>query len=232
MPIYRLTEEIAFPPPSDAEDGLLAVGGDLSVARLLLAYRSGIFPWYSRGEPILWWSPDPRCVLYPEWFHCSRRLGRVLRSGVFRVSMDTAFERVILSCARIRRRHERGTWIVPAMQRAYLNLHEAGFAHSVECWRGDALVGGLYGVCIGGVFFGESMFARESDASKVALATLVRHCGLWGIGLIDSQVANSHMLGLGAREVARDAYLAALGPLLERPTRGGRWTVVSEAGLG
>lgn len=228
MALHRLTRELWFPPVDEADEGLLAFGGDLSPERLLLAYRSGIFPWYSRGEPILWWSPDPRAVLFPEKFHCSRSLARELRRGTFSVTMDLAFAEVIVSCAKARRRHERGTWIVPAMRDAYVRLHQLGYAHSVECWHEGSLAGGLYGVCLGGVFFGESMFSNVPNASKAALAALIAHCPKFGIDLIDSQVANDHMLSLGAVEVTRREYLERLSLLVERERVPGPWKINAE----
>ena len=174
MPVFVLSEELVFPPPRlAAADGLLAVGGDLSGERLLLAYRMGIFPWYSEGEPILWWSPDPRLVLYPREFRIPRSLAKVIRRGDFTVSMDQAFQDVIGECARVRRESGEGTWIVPEMLEAYCGLYRAGVAHSVEVWREGQLAGGLYGVALGRSFFGESMFTRVTNASKVALAALV-----------------------------------------------------------
>ena len=168
MPIFALSEEVVFPPPRLAtREGLLAIGGDLSAERLLRAYRQGIFPWYSDDEPILWWSPDPRLVLYPREFHLSRSLERTIRRGDFSVTMDRAFERVIRECGRVRRETGEGTWIVAEMVEAYCGLHRAGFAHSVEVWQADDLAGGLYGVSLGRCFFGESMFTRVSNASKV-----------------------------------------------------------------
>nr|AUN36961.1 leucyl/phenylalanyl-tRNA--protein transferase [uncultured bacterium] len=226
MSIYRLPKALWFPPVDEAEDGLLAVGGDLSPERLLLAYRSGIFPWYSRGEPILWWSPDPRAVLFPGEFHCSRSLAKEIRRGGFSVTMDTAFPQVIQSCAKAPRKHEAGTWIVPQMQAAYIQMHELGYAHSIETWREGQLVGGLYGMCLGGMFFGESKFSSTADASKIALAALVAHCPVWGLALIDSQVANPHMLSLGARDITRTEYLCHLARLLEGERPPGKWTVV------
>ena len=225
MSIYRLPRELWFPPVDEAEDGLLAVGGDLTPGRLLLAYRSGIFPWYSRGEPILWWSPDPRAILLPGEFHCARSLARELKRGSFQVTMDTAFPEVIALCAKAKRKRERGTWIVPAMQKAYTHMHELGHAHSVECWQEGQLAGGLYGVCLGGVFFGESMFSNVPNASKAALAALVARCGAMGIDLIDSQVANDHMLSLGAREIPRAEYIARLRALVDAPRKPGRWQI-------
>ena len=226
MPIFRLSPELIFPDPNLAEDGLLAVGGDLSLERLLLAYSSGIFPWYSAGEPIMWWSPDPRTVITPESLHVSRSLERTLRRGTFRVTFDTAFPEVIRACASIPRRHEDGTWITSAMIRAYTALHEAGFAHSIECWQGDTLAGGLYGISLGGCFFGESMFSRVPDASKVALVSLVRHLTEYDIDLLDCQLTTAHLLSLGAYEVPRDYFLHLVSARLTRPTRKGRWSVL------
>jgi leucyl/phenylalanyl-tRNA--protein transferase len=224
MPIFRITDDLVFPDPRLADDGLLAVGGDLSHERLLLAYRHGIFPWYSAGEPILWWSPDPRMILLPKELHVSQRLRRTIRQGVFRVTLDTAFPEVIHACARVPRKHEKGTWITAAMTHAYIGLHHEGYAHSVECWRGNSLVGGLYGLSLGACFFGESMFSRESNASKVAIATLAAQLEQWGIDLIDCQVANPHLFRLGGREIPRDAYLVLLRQALRTPTRRGAWT--------
>lgn len=223
MPVFRLTEELAFPPPMLAEDGLLAVGGDLSEGRLLLAYRMGIFPWYSEGDPILWWSPDPRFILLPEEFHVSRRLQRTLRSGRFTVTADRAFGEVIKACATVPREGQDGTWITRKMIAAYRRLHAAGYAHSVECWLGDELVGGLYGVSLGGCFFGESMFSRVSDASRVALARLVAQVSAWGFDLIDCQVPTEHLGRWGAREVSRSEFLGCLGKSLRRESVCGIW---------
>ena len=186
-------------------DGLLAIGGDLSAARLLDAYRQGIFPWYGQGQPILWWSPDPRLVLFPGELRISRSLRRTLRKGHFRVSMDTDFAGVIGACAGPRDGAD-GTWITRPMQAAYIRLHEVGHAHSVECRLDGELAGGLYGVSIGRVFFGESMFARRSDASKVAFVWLVRQLQRWGFGLIDCQVHTRHLASLGARDIPRQEF--------------------------
>jgi leucyl/phenylalanyl-tRNA--protein transferase len=201
-----------FPPPEQALDdpeGLLAAGGDLSPARLLAAYRRGIFPWYSPGQPVLWWSPDPRTVLFPEEFKVSRSLAKTLRNGQFRIAMDEDFSGVIDGCA-APRPHAPGTWITPEMREAYLRLHRLGHAHSIETWRGGELLGGLYGVRLGGVFFGESMFSRARDASKVALAHLVQVCGRNSIGVIDCQLASRHLSSLGARSIPRAQFLALL----------------------
>jgi len=222
--IYRLYRGTAFPDPESAEpDGLLAVGGDLSERRLVAAYASGIFPWYSAGSPILWWSPNPRMVLFPGEVHVSRSLRRTVLSGRYQVRADTAFSRVIRRCAEKERPDQDGTWIVPEMIEAYERLHEGGVAHSVEAFEGGALVGGLYGVSLGAAFFGESMFAHDTDASKVAFVVLVEQLRRWGIPLVDCQVYTEHLARFGAREWPRRDFLAALHAALERPTRLGPW---------
>jgi leucyl/phenylalanyl-tRNA--protein transferase len=228
MPVYRLTKELLFPPPDHAEpDGLLAVGGDLSIERLLLAYQLGIFPWYGEGLPILWWSPDPRLILEPGGFHTSRRLRRILRQGRFQVSFDRSFAAVILACATVPRRDQDGTWIVGEMQRAYIRLHELGYAHSVESWFEGNLVGGVYGVSLGKCFFGESMFSYESDASKAAMAVLIGHLAKWEFHMLDAQVTTRHLLSLGAKEIPRNVFLEKLRVALQFPTMRGRWNVES-----
>lgn len=205
-----------FPDPSYAlvePDGLLAVGGDLSPARLLNAYRQGIFPWYSEGEPILWWSPNPRAVLFPDQLKISRSLRKTLRKHPFRVTLDTDFARVIESCSESRLDKdgsESGTWITEAMKEAYIGLHRIGFAHSVEVWQEDELMGGLYGVSMGKVFYGESMFSRRSDASKVGFAHLVRQLSEWDFALIDCQVHTDHLASLGAIDIPRDDFMTLL----------------------
>ncbi len=204
-------------------DGLLAVGGDLGIKRLLIAYSMGIFPWYPEGSPILWWSPDPRLVLFPDELKISRSLRRTLRKGSFMVTMDTAFEQVIRSCAELHRTGKGGTWITDDMVRAYIRLHKAGQAHSVESWADGKLSGGLYGVSVGSVFFGESMFARKSDASKAAFAFLVERLRQWGCTVIDCQVTTSHLRRLGAREIPRREFLALLEEGINQPTRKGSW---------
>lgn len=224
MPVYRLSDEILFPPADHAEDGLLAVGGDLSPERLLTGYSQGIFPWYSDGQPILWHSPDPRFVLTAETFRVPRRLERARRKdGGFTLSLDEAFEDVIDACARAPRPTQRGTWITEEMKEAYLELHRLGFAHSAEAFRDGKLAGGLYGVSLGAVFFGESMFARESNASKAALVALVRQLQRWGIELIDCQIYTPHLERFGAESVSRADYLESLRRALAKPTRRGRW---------
>jgi leucyl/phenylalanyl-tRNA--protein transferase len=222
--IYRLERKPLFPDPEDAEpDGLLAVGGDLSPPRLLAAYAAGIFPWFSDGGPILWWSPDPRLVLRPEWLHVPRSLSRTLRRGTYRVRADTAFGEVIRRCASSARPGQRGTWITPEMVEAYERLHHMGVAHSFEAWEGARLAGGLYGVSLGGAFFGESMFAERPDASKVAFVAAVRWLAARGIALVDCQVRTEHLLRFGAREVRRAEFLADLARALQRPSLLGRW---------
>ena len=232
MPIFALTGEPVFPPPQLAEeDGLLAVGGDLRPERLLEAYRAGIFPWYSDGQPILCWSPDPRLVLFPGEFHRSRSLRKTGKRGIFEVRFDTAFTAVIAACARAPRSYGEGTWITRAMRSAYTRLHRLGYAHSVECWHDGALAGGLYGISLGSCFFGESMFAHMTDASKMALSALVDLCRAWACEFIDCQVTNEHLLSLGAREIPRSDFLERLRRNLERPTRQGCWRDAAPAAL-
>ncbi len=201
-----------FPDPGyalDEPNGLLAVGGDLSPARLLNAYRQGIFPWYSDGQPILWWSPAPRTVLFPDRLKVRRSLQKRLRNGGFQISFDRAFGEVIEACSESRHDQD-GTWITEAMKQAYTTLHHLGFAHSVEVWQDGKLVGGLYGVSMGKVFFGESMFSRERDASKVALVALVKKLHAWGFALIDCQVGSEHLFSLGAEAILREDFLHRL----------------------
>jgi len=217
LPIYRLNRRLVFPPPEHAEDGLLAVGGDLSPDRLLLAYRSGIFPWYDEDSPILWHSPDPRCVFVLSKMHASRSLRRVLTRGVYEVRYDTAFGRVIRACKEAKRGGGGGTWITDEMEDAYGKLHELGYAHSVESYKDGELAGGLYGVSIGRMFFGESMFTWQPDASKVALMKLAERLRAGGSTFMDSQVANPLTLSLGAEEWPRSEYLARLPAELLAP---------------
>ncbi|MBU4228711.1 MAG: leucyl/phenylalanyl-tRNA--protein transferase [Desulfurivibrionaceae bacterium] len=225
MPVFQLSDSLLFPPPALArEDGLLAVGGDLSVARLLLAYQDGIFPWYSRGEPILWWSPNPRLVLFPEEFHLSKRLGRTIRQQIFTLTFDTDFSGVINQCAHLRLEEGDGTWLSAEMVEAYQNLHDLGHAHSVECWQEGKLVGGLYGVSLGAVFFGESMFSLVRDSSKVALAGLVDRLQGWDFELIDCQVGTGHLQRLGAREIPGEEFSRRLARAVARPGRQGKWS--------
>ena len=224
MPVFRLSEEFIFPPVYLAsEGGLLAVGGDLSPERLRLAYGQGIFPWYADEEPILWWSPDPRLILNPKEIRISRSLQRTLNKSLFRVTMDRAFDQVIQACAHLRLQSGESTWIVEDMIQAYCRLHKDGFAHSVEAWQGQELAGGLYGVSLGGCFFGESMFTRVSNASKIAFVHLVHQLSAWSFTLIDCQVTTGHLMRFGAREVPRTAFIKLLNKALELPTRRGRW---------
>ncbi len=215
-----------FPDPNTAEtepNGLLAVGGDLSPRRLLNAYCQGLFPWYSEDQPILWWSPDPRMVLYPTELHVSRRLRKTLRRGRLEVSVDRAFEAVIQACAGPRR-GATGTWLLSEMIDAYRRLHALGHAHSVETWLEGELVGGLYGVAQGAAFFGESMFSTVPDASKVALVSLVEHCLRTGIELIDCQVYSEHLESLGAREIPRSEFLEQIGTALTHQAPEAIWS--------
>lgn len=203
-------------------DGLLAIGGDLSSAQILAAYRQGIFPWYSSGQPILWWSPNPRAVLIPAQIKISRSMHKTLRQGKFNVTFDTCFESVITNCA-ASRKNSRGTWITTEMQSAYQRLHLEGYAHSVEVWRDDILVGGLYGISLGSIFFGESMFSLVSDASKVALISLTSQLHRWGFTLIDCQVQSAHLASMGAKTISRDVFIAHLTMHAGQYTRIGKW---------
>jgi leucyl/phenylalanyl-tRNA--protein transferase len=223
VPVYALGRALSFPPPEHAVDGLLAVGGDLSPERLLLAYRSGIFPWYDDGLPIMWHSPDPRCVLLVDRLHVGRTLRRVIAKGTYEVRFDGDFEHVIAACRMTARPGQDGTWITTEMQRAYVRLHDLGYAHSVEAWREGELVGGLYGVSLGRIFFGESMFATRPDASKVALVRLAQKLASWEFRIIDAQVPTPHTLAMGAEEWPRSRFLELLDRELAYPTRKGSW---------
>ncbi len=216
-----------FPPTSSARrdpDGLLAAGGDLSPTRLLNAYRNGIFPWFSDGQPILWWSPDPRWVFRTDALHLSRRFIRTLRHSTWTVRADTEFAHVISACAHSVRGGQRGTWITAAMEAAYLELHRLGHAHSIEVFDGEQLVGGLYGVAIGRMFFGESMYSGKSGGSKCALAVLARQLGQWGWPLIDAQVGNPHLVQLGAESWPRGTFLSQLAELTAIPEPAQSWS--------
>jgi leucyl/phenylalanyl-tRNA---protein transferase len=223
MPIYKLGEHIAFPPVHHAEDGLLAFGGDLEPEWLLMAYKNGIFPWYSEGEPILWWAPEERMILFPDQLHLSRRFQRTLKNARVKVSADTRFTSVIQSCAAVKRKHEDGTWILPEMISAYTRLYELGFAHSIEVILDDVLIGGLYGVSLGGVFYGESMFSIEKDASKMALAALARQCERWNFVMIDCQMWTSHLEKMGAVLIPRSRFMRYLRLALKKRTLQGPW---------
>lgn len=220
-----------FPDPAlalDEPNGLLAVGGDLSVARLQAAYRHGIFPWYSSGQPILWWTPNPRMVLFPKRLKVSRSLRKTLNKDLFHITFDRAFEAVVHACAEPRAGQD-GTWITPQMMTAYQSLHHAGLAHSVETWEGEVLVGGLYGVAIGRVFFGESMFTRRNDASKVAFVHLVRRLQAWDFGLIDCQMATTHLASLGAEAIPREHFQVLLEHHCVQPGPTNPWSAMSKA---
>jgi leucyl/phenylalanyl-tRNA--protein transferase len=230
MPVYLLDERPVFPPPSEAEaSGLLAIDGDLSAERLLAAYSSGIFPWYCAGEPILWFSPDPRTVLLASELRIPRgvrrNIERLQRRAVdaLEIRFDTAFERVIAGCAGSERPGQQGTWLTDEMLEAYIALHELGYAHSSESWLDGELVGGAYGVSLGHVFSGESMFYRETGASQAAVVALIGQLATWGIELIDCQTYTRHFARLGARPWPRERFLAELGDRLRAPTRRGRW---------
>jgi leucyl/phenylalanyl-tRNA--protein transferase len=226
--IFRLDQRLRFPPPELAEQsGLLAVGGDLRPERLVLAYGMGIFPWYSDETPILWHSPDPRMVLRARELRVGRSLSKTMRRDLYAIRLDTAFRAVVEACAAAPRPGEGGTWITAKMIDAYEELHRRGVAHSAEAWRDGELAGGLYGVSLGGAFFGESMFARAPDASKVAFVTLVRQLEAWGIDLVDCQVRTDHLARFGASEWPRPRFLAALGEALKKPTQLGPWRLGS-----
>lgn len=223
MPVFLLGDEIIFPPVEFSEpDGVLAVGGDLSPERLLAAYTHGIFPWYSSGSPIIWWSPDPRFVVFPAEVKVSKTMRQVLKRGIFTIKFDTSFREVITACSRPRR-HEKGTWITQEMIEAYTVLHETGYAHSVEAWHEKKLAGGLYGVSLGGMFFGESMFTRESNASKAAFIVLAANLSRLGFDLIDSQVYTGHLETFGAFEMDRSIFLETVKKSLGKETLRGSW---------
>lgn len=226
MPLPWLDAELVeFPATHTALDdpnGLLAAGGALTADWLETAYRHGIFPWFEEGQPILWWTPDPRLVLWPEQLHLSRSLRKSLRQTACHFSMDTAFAEVMTACAEPRDDYG-GTWITLDMQQAYEELHQRGLAHSLEVWDGKELVGGLYGIAIGRAFFGESMFSRQTDASKMALARLVKQLQRWGFELIDCQVSSQHLLSLGAQEVSRELFEGKLAHLTRAEGRSGFW---------
>lgn len=212
--------DLSFPPLDKAmrePNGLLAAGGDLSPERLQAAYRHGCFPWYQDGQPLLWWSPDPRTVLYPEELHISRSLRKTMRHGNFQVTFDRAFTEVIQACA-APRSYADGTWITTPMQDAYISLHKLGLAHSVEVWRDGLLVGGLYGLSMGQLFFGESMFSRTTDASKVGFVALVERLRDWGFKLIDCQMPTQHLESFGARGISRQTFADALAMYLDVPS--------------
>lgn len=223
--MYWLTHPLVFPPVEEAEPwGGLAVGGDLSPERLLLAYRSGIFPWYNEDQPIVWYAPDPRFVLFPEKLKVSKSMRPILNQNKFIITFDTAFRQVIRQCQQTRRRGQGGTWITEEMLEAYCHLHQLGYAHSVEVWHNDNLVGGLYGLSLGSIFFGESMFSHVSNASKAGFITLVRHLQQHKFSLIDCQVHTPHLERLGAESVPRSQYMQLLASGLKHPTLQGEWS--------
>lgn len=233
LSIALLGRELRFPPVERAhESGLLAVGGDLSVERLLLAYGSGIFPWPEEDSPILWWAPPARAVIEPQRLHVGRSLRKWVRRGEFSVRADFDFAAVIRACAGTPRRGQRGTWILPEMIDAYIRLHEAGYAHSIEAYRDGVLCGGLYGVSLGGCFFGESMFSRVDNASKVAFVVLAEQLCAWGFDLIDAQVQNDHLERFGVYTLPRAEFMIRLRKSLLLPTRRGRWQLDPSAAAG
>ncbi len=216
--------EIQFPDPNEAdEDGLVAIGGNLSSDFLLAAYSQGLFPWFNEGDPLLWWSPDPRMVLYPQKFKCSKSLQQVLNKNVFTVSIDCNFEQVISECAAARRNKQNGTWITKEMMEAYIKLHHEGYAHSFETYLDKKLVGGLYGMSLGRAFFGESMFYKLDNASKVALYYLCEYAKTKNFDFIDAQQSTEHMRSLGAEDVPRRKFIHMLGSSLKYPTQKGNW---------
>ncbi len=224
MPLFKLSNEIIFPSPDAAdENGLLAFGGDLQPARIVAAYRSGIFPWFSPGDPILWWFTDPRLVLFLNDFKISRRLARDIRKKQFTVTFDRAFARVMASCAQVRIEKEEGTWISKEMHEAYCRLHDLGYAHSVECWQGETLAGGLYGIALDRIFFGESMFTRVGNGSKVALVALVDRLKSADYQLIDCQMTTRHLVSFGAREISGTEFLDQLNSYIQTTVPGGKW---------
>lgn len=223
MPVFRLHEEISFPPPHLASSGgLLAVGGDLSVQRLLAAYSQGIFPWFSQDDPLLWWSPNPRMVLFPRELHVSRRMNRVLRRSPFALTMDHAFERVIAGCAQPRA-DGFGTWITPQLQEAFLRLHHEGHAHSMEVWHKEELAAGIYGISLGSCFFGESMFSVHAYASRFGFIHLVRWLEIMGFRMIDCQVETPHLKSFGARTISRQEFMLRLKRCVRERCLRGDW---------
>jgi leucyl/phenylalanyl-tRNA--protein transferase len=224
MRVPVLTKKLWFPPANvSTSEGIVAVGGDFQLDRLLLAYRSGIFPWPMKGYPLLWFSPDPRFVLLPSHAHVPRSLRKRMRKNLYEIRTDTAFSEVIRACGAVERPGQRGTWVTPDLVQGYENLHAHGFAHSVEAWSDGELVGGLYGVSLGGVFFGESMFAIAPDASKLAFATILGNFIHWGFAMVDCQVYTDHLARFGAEDWPRELFLAHLQDCLEMPTRMGPW---------
>lgn len=214
-----------FPDPrNSSKEGLVAFGGDLDPNRILSAYKKGIFPWYSKGDPILWWSPDPRLVLYPDDLKISRSLKKILKKRIFEVRVDTDFKEVILNCKNIKRKDQEGTWILPEIVDAFNRLHQMGFAHSIEVYQDNKLVGGLYGLSLGAAFFGESMFSKVGNASKVALVKLVQISKEFNFDFIDCQIPTLHLKKMGAMEIGRDRFLDELELALQKPSKIGNWS--------
>lgn len=224
MPIFQLNEHIQFPPPEYAEDdGLLAIGGDLQPERLLMAYKQGIFPWYSKGDPILWWFTSPRLVLFPGEFRVPKRIARYAKAASVEITFDCAFQRVISECAEVRTELNAETWISPEMQKAYTTLHHLGFAHSVECWQNNLLVGGLYGITLGRIFFGESMFSRIKCGSQFALIALMEYVKSKNFQLVDCQMTTNHLLRFGAREISGREFQIRLKKNIKNLTPHNDW---------
>ncbi len=224
MPIFKLTDEPVFPDPSYAEEeGILAIGGDLSIDRLITAYANGIFPWPQKGAPLLWWSPDPRMVLFPERFRVSHSMKQLIKSGKYSCTFDRKFPQVISSCAMVKRKGQASTWITRDMIKAYIRLHREGYAHSVETWHNGQLAGGLYGVSLGKVFFGESMFFTMRDASKFAFYHLVKLLQQWDFEMIDAQQDTGHLKSLGAINLPRAEFMVLLEQAVTKPTYKGNW---------
>jgi leucyl/phenylalanyl-tRNA--protein transferase len=225
MPVYLLSEELVFPPPEGASrEGVVAVGGDFRPERLMLAYAQGIFPWPTEGMPLLWFSPNPRFVLDLQHAHVPRSLKKKIKRGGFEIRVDTAFEAVIDGCAAAPREGQRGTWITDELRAGYVALHALGYAHSIECWMDGVLAGGLYGVSLGRMFFGESMFSRIDDASKIAFTVLLGNLAQWEFALVDCQVYTDHLERFGAVDMPRREFLSTLRVALGAPTRQGKWS--------
>lgn len=224
MPVFELTDKIVFPHPDLAEDtGLLAIGGDLRPERLVKAYQNGIFPWFSEGDPLLWWFTSPRLVLFTDELHVTKRLARTIRRHPFEITFDQDFHQVISECATNRTEKGEQTWILNNMQSAYLRLHELGYCHSVECWQGSKLAGGLYGIRLDNVFFGESMFTRITDASKIAFVALIEHLRKKGVKLIDCQMTTQHLLSFGAKEISGKQFQQLLAKHIKSTQPDGKW---------
>jgi len=233
LPWLSLSNDNQFPPIEDAfEDGLVAAGGDLSPKRILNAYRQGLFPWFNKGDPILWWSPNPRMVLFTDKIKLSKSLKKTLRTSSFTITFNQAFEQVMTACSQprsdLREEQDNATWIHPEMIEAYVTLHQQGYAHSIECWQGDELVGGLYGVAIGKMFFGESMFSRVRDSSKITLVALCQQLNRWGFELIDCQVYSDHLASLGAEEIQQADFIKYINELCQQEKASETWLLDSD----